>query len=91
MWGGRGTVSARAKEWLNAHHVQWSLGHEINGEGVALPPLLQGHTAEFGAVLGRHKLTTKPPLLAARELAMLAGYFCRAGVQPLLGFLASVY
>ena len=58
---------------------------------MALPPLPQGHVAEFGAVLGRHELTTKPPLLAARDLAMLAVYFCRAGVQPLLGFLASVY
>lgn len=62
----------------------------MNGEGV-VPLLPQGRVAEFEAVLGRNKLTMKPSLLAARDLAMLAGYFCRAGVHLLPGFLTKVF
>lgn len=62
-----------------------------SSEEVAWPPLLQRHAAELRAVLGRHKLAMKPSLLAARDLVMLARYFCRAGVQPLLSFLAKVF
>jgi len=89
--GGRGTVSGRAKGWLNACDVQQSLGHDVNGGGVAGPPLPQGHVDEFGAALGSHKPTTKPPLQPAKDPAVLAGSCCRAGVQPLLGFLAEVF
>lgn len=89
--GGRETVSARAKGRLNICDVQQGLGDEMNSEGLARPPLPQGHVAEFGGVLGRHRLTTKPSLLAARDLRMLARSFCRAGVQLLLGFSAKVF
>lgn len=65
--------------------------YEINVERAARQSLLQVHVAEFRAIFGRQKLTMKPSLLAARDMVMLAEYFCRAGVQPLLSFLAVVF